>query len=100
MGYGWRTTYLYDLFKLRVSLSMVYFCAVISCSNCSSRESSKKFFHMPVIVSHRGKETHVLSKKRQAVWLSQLHWADLKESQYPNIQICSDHFVKGQPASL
>ena len=96
----WRTTYPHDLFELRVLSSMVNFCAVVGCSNRSSRESSKKFFRLPAVVSHQGKETRVLSEKRRADWLSGLCQADLKESQYPSILICSDHFVKGQPASL
>ena len=79
---------------------MVNFCAVVGCYNRSSRESSKKFFRLPAIVSHQGKETRVLSDKRRAVWLSRLRRVDLKEAQYPNARICSDHFVKGQPASL
>ena len=79
---------------------MVNFCAVVGCSNRSSRECSKKFFRLPAIVSHQGKETRVLSDKRRAVWLSRLRRVDLKEAQYPNARICSDHFVKGQPASL
>ena len=90
--------------QAEVSSTMVNFCAVVGCSNRSSRESSKKFFRLSVIVSHQGKEARVLSEKlrekRPALWLLRIHQADLKESQYPNIRIRSDHFVKGQPASL
>lgn len=79
---------------------MVNFCAVFGCSNRSSRERSKSFYRLPSIVEHQGPETHMLSEKRRTLWLSRLRRADLKESQYSNVRICSDHFVKGKPSSL
>ena len=42
--------------QAKVLLSMVTFGAVVGCSNRSSRESSKKFFHLPAIVLHQGKK--------------------------------------------
>ena len=33
------------------SSSMVNFCAVVGCSNCSTRESSNKFYRLPAIVT-------------------------------------------------
>lgn len=79
---------------------MVNFCAVVGCTNRSNREKSKSFYRLPAVVKNQGKETHVLSAKRRAVWLSRLRRADLKDSQYSTVRICSVHFVKGKPASL
>ena len=79
------------------SSSMVNFCAVVGCSNRSTRESLNKFYCLPAIVTHQGKETHELSEKQRALWLSRLHQADLKASQYPYVRICLDHFVKSKP---
>ena len=94
-------TGLYYLWFARTfSCNMVNFCAVVGCSNRANRESSKHFYRLPAILTNQGMETRVLSEKRWNVWLSRLRRADLKESQYSNVRICSDHFVKGKPSTL
>lgn len=65
------TGYYYTQFTAQITLSsMVNLCTVVGCSNCSTRESFKKFCFLLAIVSHKGKETSVFSEKWEEVWLS------------------------------
>ena len=78
--------------------SMVNFCAIVGCGKRSNRDKGTSFFRIPTEISHQGKRTHELTKKRRLLWLARIHRADLKPASYT--RVCSNHFVTGIILSL
>lgn len=79
---------------------MVNFCAVIGCSNRADRDKSTSFFRLPAVITNQGEETRERSRKRRQQWLANINRPDMKESSYPYVRICSDHFISGKNYSL
>lgn len=79
---------------------MVNFCAVIGCSNRADRDKSTSFFRLPAVITNQGEETRERSRKRRQQWLANINRPDMKESSYPYVRICSDHFISGKPSTL
>ena len=71
-------------------------CAVLKCGNRSGRDRDKRFFNHS---SLQGEKALELSGWRQ-LWLVRIKRKNLRPDQYPNIQLCSDHFVSGLPSVL
>ena len=79
---------------------MVNFCAVVGCGNRSDRDKGIKFFRLPFVITHQGKQTHDLSKKRRELWLAWIHREDLGPEKYSYTRVCSRHFITGEPKDL
>nr|XP_047134770.1 uncharacterized protein LOC124812318 [Hydra vulgaris] len=79
---------------------MVNFCAVFGCSSRSNREKGKSLFRLPKVVCNQGDDGKILSKERREKWVN----AIIRVGNYPDVllytRICSDHFIRGKPASL
>jgi hypothetical protein len=73
---------------------MVNYCAIIGCTRTGGRDKVS-FFRLPAIITNQGEKTQEMSEKRRRLWLSRISRADLQQSSYPYVRVCSDHFVKG-----
>ena len=81
---------------------MVNFCAVVGCCNINrgDRNNDKSFYRLPTIIRHQGRDTEIISKRRQHEWLRAIQRKDIKTDNYPYTRVCSDHFISGKPSSL
>ncbi len=75
-------------------------CAVVNCHNRSDRGENIRFFRLPAIITHQGSQALQLSTERRLKWLAKINRQDLTPERYPNIRVCSRHFVSGSPAQL
>ncbi len=74
-------------------------CAVVGCGNRSGRDK-KSFFRLPCVIENQGARTKELSKQRQQAWLAKIKREDLRQEQFGNTRVCSDHFLNGAPCKL
>ena len=51
------------------------------------------------LITHQGEKALELSWWRQ-LWLARIKRKNLRPDQYPNTQLCSDHFVSGLLSAL
>ena len=75
-------------------------CAVFKCGNRSGRDKDKRFFRLPRVITHQGAKALDLSRRRQVEWLAKIKRKNLRQEQYFNTRVCSDHFISGSPAAL
>ena len=54
------------------------FCAIIDCSNNSSREVKENCYVFRTFTSHSGQQTTEISQKRQVMWVAPLSLYDLQ----------------------
>ena len=85
--------------SVRKECNMVI-CAVLKCGNRSGRDKQKRFFRLPTVLTHLGTVEQELSQRRQVEWLARIKRKDIREDQYSNTRVCSDHFISGSPAAL
>ena len=89
------------------NLNMVI-CVVVGCSNRSDRSSGQdasdhdkiRFFSIPTVTCHQGKEDYELRKKRRDGFLAAISREDLDINALDKYKICSKHFISKQPAYL
>ena len=74
-------------------------CAMVACGNRSTRDKDKSYFRLPKVITDQGSKTYELSKRRRDEWLAKMKREDITPKQYPDIRVCSDHFVE-RPAKL
>lgn len=56
---------------------MVHTCVVWGCSNRAGvGENARKFFDIPKVIHHQGKQTEELSAERRTLWLSRINRAN------------------------
>jgi hypothetical protein len=76
---------------------MVKTCVVWGCTNRAGvGDSTIKFYDIPKVITHQGKQTEELSSERRVLWLSQINRANFNPD--PNkrhFKVCSDHFISG-----
>ena len=83
-------------------------CVIIGCSNhfdCSSSQdlSNKekiRFFSIPTVTCHQGKEDYELIKKQKDGFLAAISREDLDAKALHKYKICSKHSISKQPAYL
>ena len=78
---------------------MVY-CVIVCCGNKGVKDKTKSFFCLPAVKSDQGETTFQLSERRRRNWLTAIGRADLTSECLLYVRVCSDHFIKGKPASL
>ena len=64
---------------------------MVACGNRSTRDKDKSYFRLPKVITHQRSKTYELSKRRRDEWLAR---EDITPKQYPDIRVCSDHFVE------
>ena len=69
-------------------------CNMATCGNRSTRDKDKSYFRLPKGITHQGSKTYELSKRRRDEWLPKIKREYITPKQYPDIQVCSDHFVE------
>ena len=80
---------------------MVNFCAIVGCSNRSTRDE-RSFYRLPKVTSTRFTEKRQnLIRERRKKWLKKIRRSDLIDNEgssknLDNIRICSDHFISGK----
>ncbi|XP_020907818.1 uncharacterized protein LOC110245864, partial [Exaiptasia diaphana] len=80
---------------------MGYLCAVKDCGHNSIKHQGEyRFFRFPGIKTKQGEAIRQLCIERRRVWLARIFRSDLNEKSIENTRVCSDHFVKGEPAHL
>ena len=76
---------------------MVNTCVVWGCTNRAGVvDSTSKFYDIPKVITHQGKQMEELSSERRVLWLSQINRANFNPD--PNkrhFKVCSDHFISG-----
>ena len=69
-------------------------CAVLGCSNRGNREEGKRYFRIPIEVSHKDAKIQKITKKTARGMAEKLEsffeWRSIRQRS----RICSDHFVK------
>ena len=70
-------------------------CAVIDCTNRSTRETEKSFFRIPKVVSHQGEKVQELSEERRKKWINNFNTKDF-DPELDHYRVCSDHFMEGE----
>ena len=75
-------------------------CAMVGCENQSERDRGKRFYRLPVIITHQEDKTHELSKRREGEWLARIKREDIKSDKLQYARVCSDHFMCEEPAKL
>ncbi|XP_023930162.1 uncharacterized protein LOC106156338 [Lingula anatina] len=76
-------------------------CAVYGCSNKhgANKENNRSYYRLSKVIANQGDRTKELSLARRVKWLANIGRADIKESSYKHIRVCSDHFMD-KPAAL
>ena len=79
-------------------------CVVVGCANrsdCCGQDSDRvRFFSIPTVSCHQGKEDFESRKKRRDGFLAAISREDLNTKALHNYKICSDHFVSKRPTYL
>ena len=73
---------------------------MVNCHNRSDRDKNVRFFRLPAVITHQGTQALQLSTERQRKWIAKINRKDITPERYPNIRICSRHFVSVCPAQL
>ena len=76
------------------------FCVVIGCSKRSGRDKDVSFYRIPKIVTHRGKQEYVLTKKRRAGFLAAISRGLEDNGVLENDRICFSTFHIGKASIL
>ena len=76
---------------------MVNTCVVSVCTNRAGvGDSTSKFYEIPKVITHQGKQTAELSPERKALWISRINRANFDlEPNKMHFKVCSDHFISG-----
>ena len=83
-------------------------CVIVGCSNRSDRKSDRdtpdedkvRFFSIPAVTYHQGKDDYELRKKRRDGFLAAISREDLDINALDKYKICSKHFISKRPAYL
>ena len=70
---------------------MVVTCCVIGCSARADRDKGLRFFSIPAVITHQGKRTEELTRKRQTAWIGRINRKDWMPTR--NSFVCSRHFI-------
>ncbi|XP_060601038.1 THAP domain-containing protein 1-like [Ruditapes philippinarum] len=76
---------------------MVISCWVNGCSNRADQSRSLGFYSIPSVRENEGEFTKSLTEERRILWISNIN---RKDAPTKYSKICSDHFLKGKPASM
>lgn len=71
------------------------FCCVVGCGKRSERDKDVSFFKVPSIISHQGKQTLEISKKRREKWLANIRRDAIETGEVKMAFVCSFHFHQG-----
>ena len=80
-------------------------CAVLGCSNNSTRDKDVSYFCIPAVLRHTDQRDLELSTKRRDGFLARINRADLtvkvlQSGTKTDYRVCSRHFKSGKPAKL
>lgn len=75
---------------------MVNFCAIVGCSNKSTKDTSITLYRFPQISKHAKSSEQELQKKRRALWIERIKRDDVKEGNINYFRICANHFLTGE----
>ena len=77
-------------------------CLIVGCGNKTGkiRRTAEKvsFFRVPRVVVNQGEYMEELTAERRKRWISAISRENLTDSILENDQVCSKHFVSGEPA--
>ena len=91
-----------------IVITTMVICVIVGCSNrsdCSSSqdqsdEEKVRFFSIPTVTCHQGKEDYELRKKQRDGFLVAISREDLDIKTLHKYKICSKHFILKRPAYL
>jgi len=77
-------------------------CLTVGCGNKTGKRwpsaENLSLFRFPRVVVNQGEYMHELTSERRRRWISAISRDDLTELILENDQVCSKHFVSGEPA--
>lgn len=73
-------------------------CIVLACLSKSGKHKGLEFFRIPKIIRNQGEEQEELTTRRRNEWISAVSRGDATNKRVlQSEQVCSKHFVFGQP---
>jgi len=74
-------------------------CVVVGCSSKSRKHKGLGFFRIPKIITNQVEEQEELTARRRNKWISAVSRCNATNKRVPESeQVCSKHFVFGEPA--